>query len=373
MRICQIVPSLEERHGGPSRSVRQLAEAQRRLGDDVRLYATEPPGAPGPAEPDWVEVFPRTWPQVTCASRPLRAALARSDCELVHHHALWLATLAYARRTAARCQAPLVISPRGMMTRWSWRHRRWKKRLAAQFIHPGALAAAAGWHATSEEEAADIRALGFAQPVCVAPNGITPAAPAEQAEAAAFWTKMCPEVAQRPVAVFYSRFHRKKRVIELIDLWLERAPRDWLLLLVGIPQEYSPALLEDYVVNNLGQGRIKVYDGLGRPPPYAVASLFVLPSHTENFGLAIAEALGNSVPALVTDGTPWSRLEADGAGWCVPWERYGATLAAALAEGPAALKLRGARARALAERELTWEAPARTLAHFYAQLTAAPR
>ncbi len=58
-----------------------------------------------------------------------------------------------------------------MMSGWAWRHRRWRKYLAEHLIHPGAFARAAGWHATSPEEANDIRALGFQQPVCVAPNG----------------------------------------------------------------------------------------------------------------------------------------------------------------------------------------------------------
>ena len=40
-------------------------------------------------------------------------------------------------------------------------------------------------------------------------------AAAELASATAHWTEHCPAVAQRPVALFYSRFHQKKRVLEL--------------------------------------------------------------------------------------------------------------------------------------------------------------
>ena len=80
---------------------------------------------------------------------------------------------------------------------------------------------------------------------------------------------------------------------------------------------------------------IQVFDGADRPAPYAVASLFLLPSHSENFGLVIVEALAAHVPALVTDTTPWSGLAAEGCGWCVPWSGYPAALAAALALRPA--------------------------------------
>jgi glycosyltransferase involved in cell wall biosynthesis len=235
-------------------------------------------------------------------------------------------------------------------------------------IHPRAFQDAAGWHATSDEEASDIRALGFKQPVCVAPNGITVPSAEMREQALQYWTKLCPEAATRPTAVFYSRFHRKKRLLELIDLWLVQAPADWLLLIVGIPQEYTVEHLSDYVLRQSGIGRVQVFDGIGRPAPYAVASLFVLPTHSENFGLAIAEAMAAGVPVLVTDGAPWQRINAENVGWCVPWPEYGAVLRRALAEGPERLRQRGRAARSWVEREYSWDPPARLLMEFYDRL-----
>src|SRR2546430_12699827 len=55
---------------------------------------------------------------------------------------------------------------------------------------------------------------------------------------------------------------------------------------------------------------VQAFDGTGVPPPYAVASLFLLPSHSENFGLVIAEAMAHGVPPLVTDTTPKKTLNA---------------------------------------------------------------
>lgn len=51
---------------------------------------------------------------------------------------------------------------------------------------------------------------------------------------------------------------------------------------------------------------------------YRRASLFVLPSFTENFGVVVAEALSHAVPALTTDPTPWTHLPEVGCGWSVP-------------------------------------------------------
>lgn len=371
MKLCHVIASLEERHGGPSRSARALAAAQAALGENVDLWATSSDGGGARLEGSLsLRTFRRTRPRSLFASAGLRRELPTQPWDVVHHHGLWLATLAYAHRAAQRRRVPLVISPRGMMNGWAWRHRRWKKWAAQWLVHPGALRSAAGWHATSEEEAAEIRARGFPQPVCVAPNGIELPSERSRADAAHFWLELCPEAATRPVALFYSRFHRKKRVLELIDLWLEQGPRDWLLLVVGIPQEYSAPALEDYVLRNLGAGRVRAFSGLGRPAPYAVASLFLLPSHSENFGLVVGEALGAGVPVVVTDSMPWRQLDGEGAGWCVPWERYGEALREATAEGLVPLRERGRRGRDWIAREFSWERPARRLIEFYRELSA---
>jgi glycosyltransferase involved in cell wall biosynthesis len=371
VKICHVVASLEERHGGPSRSARALAAAQAALGENVDLWATSSDGGGARLEGALsLRTFRRTRPRALSASAALRRDLATQPWDLVHHHGMWLSTLAYAQRAAQRRRVPLVISPRGMMSDWAWRHRRWKKRLAQWVVHPGAFRAAAGWHATSKEEADDIRARGYGQPVCVAANGIDVPSERSRADAAHFWLELCPEAATRPVALFYSRFHRKKRILELIDLWLEQGPRDWLLLVVGIPQEYSAPSLEDYVLRNLGAGRVRAFSGLGRPAPYAVASLFLLPSHNENFGLVVGEALAAGVPALVTDTMPWRELGPERAGWCVPWAEYGAALRSAMAEGLGALRERGRRGREWMARDFSWEKPARQLVEFYGELAA---
>jgi glycosyltransferase involved in cell wall biosynthesis len=172
------------------------------------------------------------------------------------------------------------------------------------------------------------------------------------------------------VALFYSRFHRKKRLLELIDLWFEFGPKDWLLLLVGIPEEYSPRMIEDYALRAGHAGQVRAYDGSGHPPPYAVASIFLLASHGENFGLSIAEALASGVPALVTDSTPWSGLNRNGAGWCVNWKDFGATLRNATSEGTDALRYRGEVGRQWVMSDFSWEKPASLLSDFYSTLRA---
>lgn len=377
MKLCHIVPSLEEQHGGPSKSVRALCAALARGSDEVELLTTAPDApATGTIDLDRasglrIQTYRRDWPRQVCPSAGLSRAVAESDAAIVHHHALWLRTLHYAHQRARR-GPPLVISPRGMMSTWAWQHHATRKALSRWLVHPGAFEAAAGWHATSDEEEREIRALGFKQPICVAPNGVNVPTVTETAAARDHWRAACPAVANRPVALFYSRFHRKKRVIELIDLWLEHGPRDWLLLLVGIAQDYTAETLDRYVTKMGGGGRVTAFSGEGLPPPYPVASLFVLPSHNENFGLVIAEAMAHDVPVLVTDTTPWQGVNRAEVGWCVPWENYAATLRQATAEGTDRLRERGQRARDWVRNEFSWDRWATRLREFYAALPGGP-
>lgn len=370
MKVVHIVPSLEERHGGPSKSVRALASAGAALGEQVELLTTLEAGQTVAAGEDraTVRTFPRVAPRWLSRSPELRRYLQATSTDVVHHHSLWLLPLRYATEAARRQSVPLVISPRGMMSGWAYRHRRSRKRLAELFVHPGAFATAAGWHATSPEERDDIQALGFQQPVCISPNGVPLPDDAELAAARTTWHQLCPASRTRPVALFYSRLHRKKRVRELIDLWLSAPRGDWLLLIVGVAEDYTAAELAAGVATAGAQDRVAVFDGTGRPPPYAAASLFVLPSHSENFGLVIAEALAAGVPALVTDTTPWTGLTKNNCGWCVPWENYRSALAAALATPASELAAMGRRGRDWTAREFSWARAAGLLNEFYHHL-----
>lgn len=370
MKIAQIVPSLEARHGGPSRSVRGVADGLARCGHAVELLTTGPlDGVPPAGGALTISAFPRQWPSSIARSDALGLHLSAQRYDVIHSHGLWQRTLHYARGAAENGDTPLVISPRGMMTPWAWNHRRTKKLIASWLVHPGAFTTAAGWHATSEAEVADIRRLGFTQPICMAPNGVVPPSAAEETAAAAHWHALLPALAGRRVALFYSRFHSKKRVLELIDLWLSKPRGDWLLLLVGIPEQYTVSHLEAHIKAQGGAGKVLVQDGAGQPPPYAAASLFVLPSHSENFGLVVVEALVHGVPVLTTDTTPWQELAPNGAGQCVAWAAFGSALDTLLAETPAALHASGGRARAWAGATFSWDRAAKILDEFYAQLT----
>lgn len=368
MKIAHLAPSLDGRHGWPGRSARPLATAMAAAGHATTLLATARLADEGREGGIMVRRFKRGRPEAFCASsalaRHLRSPLA--DYEVLHHHGVGLRTLHHAAGKARRDRMPLVVSPRGLIGLWQrdWRPRR----LAEWIVHPRAFSAVAGWHAASEGEAAELRTFGCRQPICVAPDGVSLPSPVSLLGAREHWHKLCPRCAGRPTALFHGRLHSGKRVLELIDLWLETAPAEWLLLIVGPRDEYSAGELRSYVHRAIASDRVAVEDGRDHPPPYAAANLFLMPARRETFGRATGNALAAGLPALVTPGSPWAGIATAEAGWCAPWEDFGPALRRALDESPVTLEARGQRARAWIEATHSWAKSAETLAAFYAEL-----
>ena len=369
MHIAQIVPAIGPNAVPPGSDLRAQATALSQLGHTVEILSTADIAVPSETEESLsFTTFVRDGPRILHASRDLRTHLQASAVDAIHHHGLWTRTLHYAHHCAKARQAPLVVSPRGAFSPHARDHNTVYKKLAGRFVHPGALDAIDGWHAANAQEAAYIADLGFKQPICLDSGGVATPDPEAVASAAAYWRQLCPQLADHRVAVFYSRLDERKRVIELIDLWLERAPRDWVLLIVGDPLTYSTQMLERYVLRNSGSGRVKIFERQGHPLPFAVASMFLRPSRHENFNLIVAEAMAHGLPAIVTDTTPWRGLNETGGGWCIPWAEFGPILTALTGESRQKLRARGMLARAWVLREYAWENSARRLADFYASL-----
>ena len=273
----------------------------------------------------------------------------QSDADLAHIHGLWLPLHHAAVRAARQRGIPYVVSPRGMLEPWALAHRRWKKRLAWQLYQKSDLRGAALLHATSEVEAASIRRLGLRAPIALIPNGVDVPSP-------------LPARARGPVrrALFLSRLHPVKGLPLLIEAWSRVRPDAWELVLAG-PDEGGYRAAIEALVRQAGLPDVVTFAGpvadADKWALYRTADLVVLPTHSENFGLVVAEALGAGVPVLTTKGAPWRELETHACGW---WTDVSAdAIAAALAEATqtprADLDAMGERGRALVLDRYGWE------------------
>ncbi len=176
-------------------------------------------------------------------------------------------------------------------------------------------------------------------------------------------------------SLFYSRFHRVKGIVELLDSFVElsRAHPSWHLLAIGLPEEYSVEQLETRVAQLGLRERVTVLDGTGLPAPYPVADLFVLPSRHESFGAVVAEALVSGVPVVTTTGTPWAPLEQAGVGRCVDPRELRSVLNATMVQSSERLAAMGALGRQWVLRQRSWRDTAIGVRHFYEQLAAGER
>jgi glycosyltransferase involved in cell wall biosynthesis len=258
----------------------------------------------------------------------------------------------------------LVISPRGTVSEWAWNHHRGRKWVMWRLLGQGsAMHAADAFHATSEEEYMDLRRLGFRQPVCVLPNGIDVPPPAAK------------PAGERRTLLYLGRIHKKKGIDLLLKAWAAVEPRfpQWDLVIAG-PDDGGWLAQYQALAVELKLARVTfpgpVY-GQKKLALYRAAHLYVLPTHSDNYAMTVAEALAAGTPAIVTRGAPWAGLVAHGAGWWIDigFEPLVAALEEALALPDARLGEMGCRGREWMARDFSWEGIGRQMAAFYEWLT----
>ena len=237
---------------------------------------------------------------------------------LAHFHGLWQPAHATLARACRQRGIAYVVSPHGMLEPWAWRHKWWKKWPYFQLVERANLRRAALLLATSELEAARIRQmLPGAGVVCV-PLGMTSeiGPDYDRARTALGW-----KTGER-VLLFLSRLHLKKGLDLLLRALAETdipARENSRLVIVGggdpgyvgklraLARELGARLPRvEWAGEVWGEDRWKYFQG---------ADLFCLPTHSENFGLAVLEACQVGTPVLTTTGTPWKDWLGGGRGY----------------------------------------------------------
>jgi glycosyltransferase involved in cell wall biosynthesis len=272
---------------------------------------------------------------------------ATSDIDVVHLHGLWHPLNHWATSLARRHGAKIAMSPRGTLEPWSlaWKSR--KKRLAMIAYQWRDLDKVDAFIATADQEADSIERLGLDRPIAVIPNGISlPTSPAVRSDRGHEHPR---------VLLFMSRIHPKKGLVELLHAWRATAGSGWVLKIAG-PDEAGHLADVQKLIDQLDIRETVSYIGPvseeQKPRQLLEADAFVLPSHSENFGMVVAEALSFGLPVIATVGTPWQSIEAQGCGWWVTPDLPGlsSALAALFQLDEAELSALGLAARSLASR-----------------------
>jgi glycosyltransferase involved in cell wall biosynthesis len=284
------------------------------------------------------------------------------DC-LIHDHGVWLGTnhviAAYCRRNGLK----RVVSPHGMLTPWAMKHSKFKKLLAWHLYQLRDLRAADGFYVTNKQEADDLRRLGLDQPVLIAPYGME-------------FPEKLPERTSLPhkQALFLSRIHPKKGLLTLVRAWAKASiPQDWRLVIAG-PDECGHRKQVEKEVEALDLSRkvdfVGVVDGDAKWRLLCNSHIFLLPSYSENFGIAVAEAMAAGLPVVTTTTTPWEIVKTQKLGWWIEpnEDALTETLTHALNLSSEELTAMGKRAGRAARAMCTWKDIASRLMCFYASL-----
>jgi glycosyltransferase involved in cell wall biosynthesis len=140
-----------------------------------------------------------------------------------------------------------------------------------------------------------------------------------ESERAEFFARF-PQLRHRRLALFMGRIHPKKGCDLLLRAFAQVLARDpaWHLVMAGPDQVGWQSRLEQQA-RNLGIGGRVTWTGMiagsVKWGALRAAEIFVLPSHQENFGIVVAEALAVELPALISNQVNiWREIESDGAG-----------------------------------------------------------
>jgi len=265
------------------------------------------------------------------------------------------------RHLGERNEVPVIVHTHGMLDPWALSRSSWKKWITGRLWEYENLRRAACLRVTSEEELKSVRNFGLKNPVALIPNGIDVSdfenlPVREEAEG------LLPNLKDKRVLLFLSRVHPKKGLDLLLKAWrtLGRERRDWLLVIAGPDQlgyaQELKRLAEETDLKDSVAFTGAVF-GKEKLAAYALADLFVLPSHSENFGIAIAEALASGLPVVATRGTPWRGLNEHGCGWWIESsvETLADTLREALSHSQPELAAMGAKGRSWMIKDFAWE------------------
>jgi glycosyltransferase involved in cell wall biosynthesis len=251
--------------------------------------------------------FRRQTKSYTC-SLPMAKWLWKNvaNYDLVHIHAVFTFPSSVAAWVAQAKGVPYIIRPLGILNQWGLENRRpLLKKLSLCAIENNILKRASLIHYTSTGERIEAESAGIhtastiiANPVDLDPGG--------KQRFAGFFRQQYPMFRNRFLVAFLSRIDAKKGIDLLIrafailrehlpDAALVIAGRGNPKLVESLKRQASEAGLDEHIV---WPGFL---EGAQKKALLADADVFVLPSYSENFGVAVVEALAYQVPVVISD------------------------------------------------------------------------
>ena len=337
MRILHVIPTMSARYGGPAKACGEMSMAIADRGHHVEIFTTNYDGFGGYVEPSTnplserrdditVHTFPvDVPPDYFRVSRPLAAALSDNvkNFDLVHCHSLYLFTTLATGFFARRHQVPLILRPHGTLDPYIYPRHRGRKRVVEWLYQNRMFKRAAAIHYTTTDERDLAAPYTFGRPGFVAPLGLNIEDYRPLPPRGTFRARF-PETRGKKILLFLGRINFKKGLDVLAKAFGQVAKeRDDVHLVIAGPDNdalrpkveawlQAEGVLEKTTFTGMLVGEDKL-------AAFADSDLFVLPSFTENFGIAVIEALACGLPVLISDKVNiWREIDAAGAGKVEP-------------------------------------------------------
>jgi glycosyltransferase involved in cell wall biosynthesis len=326
IRYLHVIHSLDPRGGGPAEGVKQLSAAAIRLKHQVEIVTFEPPDEP------WAEEYECPIHYVGPAYLKygyapkfhdwLRRNASRFTAIVVN--GIWQYHSFSTWRVMQNSSIPYYVYTHGMLDPWFKRRyplKHLKKLLYWPWAEYRVLRDARAVLFTSEEERqlAQRSFRRYRANEVVVNYGVPSPAGDPNLQREMFLTQY-PELRGKRLMLFLGRIHPKKGCDLLLGAFAKVAPQDpTLRLVMAGPDQVGMQRNLQALAQQLGVAHAVTWTGMVRGDLKAgalhAAEAFVLPSHQENFGLAVAEALACGLPVLISDKVNiWREVLEDHAG-----------------------------------------------------------
>jgi glycosyltransferase involved in cell wall biosynthesis len=385
MKILHVIANLAPRYGGPSKACWEMARAVAHLGHQVSIYTTNQDGPevlPVPTDrPVWregveVRYFPVQSPRFWSTSWPLARALRQEikHVDLVHLHNLYLF---HDLATGYCCRVfgvPYLIQPHGSLDPFIYRRHRGRKRIMEWGFQNRTIREAAAILFTTAAERELAAPFSFATPGVVVPLGMDLDEFAVLPEPGSF-RRRHPEIGDKLIILFFGRVNFKKGLDILAKAFgvVARQRQDVHLVIAGPDNDGWGARVRPWLEEAGVLERTTFTGMLLGPERLAVlqdAAMFVLPSYSENFGIAVIEAMAMGLPVIISGRVNiWPEVQAGRAGRVIPCDpgALAGQILDLLAHPEAAADM-GQRGKALVRERFTWPMIGRSLAEAYVRI-----
>ncbi|WP_414583654.1 glycosyltransferase [Scytonema sp. PCC 10023] len=387
MKVLHVIASIAEVRGGPSRSTLEMVKALRECGVDAEIATTNDNGSkildvPLDQRTQYQQVpvyfFPRFSPSAVSIrefafSSQLTAWLWQhiSMYDLLHIRALFSYPSTVAMAIARLRGVPYITTPDGLLCQWSLQQSTLKKNIYLNLIERANLNCSKALHCTSQQEQQEIASLGLNTPSFVLPHGlfIPPYMPDARHRLRQHLNVPTDEL----VILFLSRLHTKKGLDYLIPALGKLTYYRFTLVLAGSGSLEYEREIESLLISNGIRDRTHIagfVTGETKNLFIQGSDLFALTSHSENFGVAVLEALAAGLPVLVTPGVALaSVVQQDQLGYVTDVNVPAIVSALDRYLGhPQEGKDMGDRARQLVQKKYTWNCIAQNLIEIYMKI-----